>query len=253
MLNSSLETAVFVNGIYVLARDVQKMLGHFSFNLFVWSHDETYKVRLLGSATPLIYRGHYLVLCTGHQIRGLAPENIALLTEDGAFAVTSSGYSVPRIGPEGMQHDLQDIVVFNFNDACEEHPALQQRFFKVTKFPPDSMIDTVVALLNYGYPSKDQLYELYDKNHIGSRRRGTTLQAHSQTQDQTLLHLKPLKEFTFNPDGLSGGPNFVIQRAGKDSTAYFAGITVRAGKNDLYMVKSGFIKSLLDAAIDLLG
>lgn len=53
MLNLSLDTAVFVNGIYVLARDVQEMLGHYSLNLFVWNHDETYKVRLLGSATPL--------------------------------------------------------------------------------------------------------------------------------------------------------------------------------------------------------
>ena len=58
MLNSSLDTAVCVNGIYVLARDVQKMLGHFSFNLFVWSHDKTHKVRMLGSATPLVYQGH---------------------------------------------------------------------------------------------------------------------------------------------------------------------------------------------------
>lgn len=240
-----------MNGLYVLARDVQNMLGHFSFNLFVWNHDTTYKVRLLGSATPLIYRGHYLVLCTSHQIRNSAPEDISMVTEDGEFAVTSSGYSAPRVGPQGMQHDLQDIVVFNFNDACTAHPALRQRFFKIAEFPPDCMSESVVAVLNYGYPSKDQLYELYDSNHIGSRRRGTTLKVHSQPQDETLLHLKPLEEFAFDPDGLSGGPNFVIQRTKEHFTAFFAGVTVRAGKDDLYMVKSGYIKTLLDAAIDL--
>jgi hypothetical protein len=112
------------------------------------------------------------------------------------------------------------------------------------------MSNEVVGVLNYGYPSKDQIYELYDKNHLGSRRRGTTLQPHSQPHDETLLRLKALQEFSFDPDGLSGGPNFVIQRAGNDHTAYFAGVTVRAGKKDVYIVKSGFIKCLLDAAID---
>jgi hypothetical protein len=174
-----------------------------------------------------------------------------MLTVDGEFAVTSSGYTAPQIAAEGMQHDLQDIVVFNFDGACEEHPALKQNFFRLGEFPPECMNDAVVAVLNYGYPSQEQLYELHDKNHIGSRRRSTTLKAHGQPLDETLLHLRPLQRLTFNPDGLSGGPNFVIQRSGKDFTAYFAGVTVRAGKDDLYMVKSGYIKVLLDAAIDL--
>ncbi len=250
MLLESLDTAVSVNGIYVLARELQSMLGQYSFNLFVWTHDETFKVSLLGSASPILYRGHYLVLCTGHQITEVSPEDISMLTDDGEFAVTSSGYRAPRIGPEGIQYDIQDIVVFNFDDACDEHPALRQRFFSVGEFPPDSTSDAVIAVLNYGYPSKDQLYELDDKNHIGSRRRATTLKAHRQQSDQTLLHLKPLQRLTFDPDGLSGGPNFVIQRTGKDFAAFFAGVTVRAGQEDLYMVKSGYIKELLDASID---
>jgi len=225
--------------------------GTYSFNLFVWAHDDTFKVRLLGSATPLHYRNQFFVLCTGHQIKDVDPEDISMLTEDGEFAVTSSGYTAPKIGPGGQRYDLEDVVIFNFSDACEEHPTLKRRFFELNEFPPDCMSNAVVAVLNYGYPSADQLYELYDKNHVGSRRRATTLKAHRQPEDASLLHLKPLKELTFGPDGLSGGPNFVIQRSGEDFSAYFAGITVRAGRNDLYMVKSGFIKTLLNAAIEL--
>lgn len=251
MLLENLNTSVSVNGVYMLARDLQRILGHYSFNLVVWAHDETFKVSLLGSATPLLYRGHFLVLCTGHQIKGVAPEDVSMLTDGGELAVTSSGYSAPKISSEGMQHDLQDIVVFNFNSACKEHPTLQQRFFKLGEFPPDCMSDAIVAVLNYGYPSDDQVYELHDKNHIGSRLRATTLKAHRQPQDETLLHLKPLQNLMFDPDGLSGGPNFVVQRSGKDFAAYFAGITVRAGKDDLYMVKSRYIKNLLDASINL--
>lgn len=251
VLSLSVDTSVSVNGLYFLARDLQSILGHYSFNLFAWAHDETFNVRLLGSATPLLYRGHCFLLCTGHQIKDVRPEDISMITEDGEFAVTSSGYTASKIGPEGTQYDLEDIVVFNFTDACEDHPTLKRRFFKLDQFPPDCMSDAVVAVLNYGYPSTDQLYELHDKNHIGSRRRATTLKAHQQPLDETLLHLKPMEELTFGPDGLSGGPNFVIQKKDGDFIAYFAGITVRAGINDLYMVKSGFIKGLLDKAIDL--
>lgn len=66
MLIKSLNTSVSVNGLFICARDVQTMLGRYSFNLVVWAHDETFKISLLGSATPLIYRGHHFVLCTGH-------------------------------------------------------------------------------------------------------------------------------------------------------------------------------------------
>ncbi|WP_139250881.1 hypothetical protein [Palleronia salina] len=174
-----------------------------------------------------------------------------MLTEDCEFAVTSSGYTAPMIGPEGAEHDLQDIVIFNFSDACDEHPKLKHRFFRLGAFPPDCFSDAIVAVLNYGYPSMDQVNELDEKKHIGSLRRSTTLKPYGQPHDPTLLHLKPLKELSFDPDGLSGGPNFVVQSSNDDFQVYFAGITVRAGKHDLYLVKSGFIRRLLDASIDL--
>lgn len=253
MLPENLDTAVSVNGVYLLARNLQSMLGHYSVNLFVWSHHDSLKVSLWGSATPILYRGQFFVLITRHQIKEVDPEDVCMLTEDGEFAVTSTGYSALGCAPEGMQHDLQDIVLFNFNIACAEHPSLRCRFFEIREFPPNCISDAVVAVLSYGYPSTDQLYELYDDNHIGSRRRAITLNVHRQPQNETLLHLKPLQKLTFDPDGLSGGPNFMILQLGKEAKAYFAGVTVRAGRDDLYIVKSSHIKRLMDAAINLWG
>lgn len=249
VLLESLDTAVSVNGLFVPARAVQSMLGHYSLNLCVWTHDDVFKLNLLGSATPLFYRGHFLVLCTSHQIRNVDPKDVSILTEDGEFAVTSSGYRAPLIGPEGMDCDLQDIVVFVFDDACEQHPSLRRRFFKLEDFPSDCWSDDIVVVLNYGYPSQEQLYELEDKNHLGSRCRSTALTFQSQPQDETLLNLKPLKYLTFDPDGLSGGPNFVIQKSRNDLKAFFAGVTVRGGKHNIYIVKSRYIRGLLDAAV----
>lgn len=250
MLFESLTTATLVNGVYILARDLQSMLGNYTFNLCAWNDHETYKVSLLGSATPLLYRDNYLVVCTRHQIQQVDPVNISMITEDGEFAVTSSGSFTPKSDAGCMQRDIQDIVVFNFNDACGAHQSLRKRFFKVVETPPDCMSTSVVGVLNFGFPSKDQLYELDEKNHIGSRRRGTTLKAYRQPSDETLLHLKPLERLSFDPDGLSGGPNFVIQNLNGNFVVFFAGVTVRAGKDDLYMVKSGYVRGLLDAALD---
>ncbi|MBP0484400.1 hypothetical protein [Sagittula salina] len=251
MLPSTSDTAVSVNGLFVLARDLQRFLGRYSINLIFWTHDETYKVSLRGSGTPIFYRDEYFVICTQHQISGVNPEDISLLTEDGAFAVTSSGYTVPPKCAAGMQQDLEDIIAFNFSDACRDHEALKRRFFKFTEIPATVRNDQVVAILNYGYPFGEQKYDIDENNHIGLCLRATTLLPASQPSDETLIHLKPITDFGFLPDGLSGGPNFVVQESEGARRAYFAGTTVRAGRSDAYIVKSGFIKEVLDAAIDL--
>lgn len=250
MLIENIVASVPVNGVYVRPRDLQSLLGYYSFNLFCWNDHDTFKVSLLGSASPIFYKGHFLVLCTGHQIKHIDPKNICVLTPDREFAVTTSGYKAPPIDPEGRENEIQDIVAFDFNGACKEYPALKRRFFQIEGFPTNFFGDDVVAILNYGYPSNDQLYDLYDNNRIASRRRATTLEVHGQPLDETLLRLKPPHSLTFDPDGLSGGPNYVIQRSGKDFTALFAGVTVRAGKEKLYIVKSSYIKKcLLDDVI----
>ena len=250
MLPESVDTAASINGVYILARNLQDYLGHFTFNLFAWNHDDVFKVSLLGSATPLLYRENFFVICTRHQFKNHDPKDISVVTDDGEFAVTSSGYSAPKIGPEGLQNDLQDIAVFNFNGACNAHPSIKRRFFRVTSMAPDCIADSVIAVLNYGFPCNEQLYELEERNHIGSRRRGTTLTPHSQPSDETLLCLKASRKLTFDPDGLSGGPNFVVQRDNAVFSVYFAGVTVRAGSENFFIVKSGYIIKLLDAVID---
>lgn len=251
MFTESLKLSASVNGLYITAPNLMSFLGEYSVNLAIWNHDETYKVSLVGSASPVRYRKNYLLICTNHQIGDADLEDISILTSDGEFAVTSSGYSALNSRSKYWESDLRDIVIFNFNDACEKHTALQKKFFRIDYLPPDGPNEAVVAVLNYGYPSQDQLYELHDKNHIGSRRRATTLKVHRQPPDETLLHLKPRSKIPFNPDGLSGGPNFALHRTNEGFVVSFAGVTVRAGHDDLYLVKIGYIKHLMDLAIDL--
>lgn len=239
-----------MSGFFVQARQLDTWLSQYTFNLFVWTDWDECKVSLLGSATPLHYRGEYLVVCTRHQIKDIDPENVSMLTDDGVLAITSSGYSAPDVASGEMEYDLQDIAVFHFTQPCEAHPELKKWFFPFSAVPPICAADDIVFVTNYGFPSADQVYELYENNHIGSRRRSTILGPHSDPSDPTLLHLKPIAPLSYDPDGLSGGPNFVVQKKGAAFSAYFAGVTVRAGREDFYIVRSGYIKGLLDAAID---
>jgi len=250
VLPETIATSIKVNDIFIPCRQIEDWLGLYSVNLFIWTHWDDSKVRLVGSASPVLYRGEYLLICTGHQIRDADPKDICILTSGGDYAITSSGFARPPVGSDGREVDLQDIVIFTFTPACEANYDLRKLFFPFRAVPPDCTSDKVIAVINYGFPSQDQLFELYDKNHIGSRRRKTLLKPGMPCADETLLHLRPTTPLTFDPDGLSGGPNFVVQRDGNDFEAFFAGVTVRGGRNDLYVIKSGYIKMLLDASID---
>jgi hypothetical protein len=46
---------------------------------------------------------------------------------------------------------------------------------------------------------------------------------------------------------MSGGPAFVVQYANGEPRAYFAGMIIRGGSEDFYILKSGVIMAFLDS------
>jgi hypothetical protein len=48
---------------------------------------------------------------------------------------------------------------------------------------------------------------------------------------------------------MSGGAAFTIQYADGGLRAYFAGIIVRGGREDFYVLKSGIVKAFLDSIL----
>lgn len=113
-----LEMSVRVGEILIPARRLESLLGAYAENLVVWNHDSEFKVSLLGSATPLKYKGRYFVLCTKHQIKGLNPQDVCLLRKDGSTAVTSNGVRVWERPTEQSETDAYDLAIFDFGEAC---------------------------------------------------------------------------------------------------------------------------------------
>jgi hypothetical protein len=70
-----------------------------------------------------------------------------------------------------------------------------------------------------------------------------------QPSDNALLRVTPTQPLKVSPDGMSGGAAFAIQYAVGGPRAYFAGIIVRGGREDFYVLKSGVVMAFLDSIL----
>ena len=241
-LDQFADHGVDVNGLIVPGRSVEAVLARHAINLVVNNNDEAFKLYLRGSATAVRYKGRDLLLTTQHQLRGVDETQVAMLTDNGSHIITSGGR---RGYTPHLDTDAFDLIAFDFTAPCGERPDLKSRFFDLHKGPPDVVNTQVLAMLLAGYPFALQLYELEDKNHLGLIRRNVTCLPHSQPSDEATLVVQAVQPLDIDPDGMSGGPAFIIQYESDGPRAYFAGIIVRGGRELFTIVKVGFVLGFL--------
>jgi len=250
ILESLISHSVKVGGLLVPANSLESYLGKFSLNLVVKNDDEIFKVSLVGSATPIFYRNQYFLLCSRHQLRGVNPEYISIMFPDGSHVVTSSGVRMFKETELTRQTDEYDVAAFNFSEPVNENPDLKSFFFKFDSSPPDTSNSQIVAFVLSGYPSADQEYEIAERNHIGLVKRIVLAQPGNQPSDPALRLLNYVEELDFAPDGLSGGPVFVVQEVGGEHRAYWAGIQLRSGTKQARILKVSYLQQFLDVFAD---
>jgi hypothetical protein len=247
ILGQFVDLAVDVNGLLIPGRLIESALARHVCPLVINNNDdETYKIWLRGSATPVRYRDRNILLTTQHQLREVDESQVAMLTDKGSHIVTTAGRAGFSLHPDT---DAHDIVAFDFTEPCVEWPELQTRFLGLTRSPPQAWSNHVLALLLCGYPFGDQNYDLADNNHLGLGRRQIACTLHSQSDDPALMTVQPVQPLTFDPDGMSGGAAFVIQYEQGQPRAYFAGIIVRGGTKFLHILKVGFVIRFLDSIL----
>jgi hypothetical protein len=244
ILDRIVGTSVNFNGLLIPASTLTATLSRYVDNLFVWNDHQTYKVSLVGSAVPILFSGRYFLLCTNHQLQGCQLKNVSLLGRDGQNLITSSG--VRHFNDETNPHYL-DLAAFEFTEPCQVHPDLKERFFGLRAIPPDAPNTDIVFAVVAGFPSKDQKYELEEKNHIGKFKRIIVCQPDPSTYDPALLCLRTNEPLDFDPDGMSGGSAFVVQMVDGEFRAYFAGLVVTAGRDRFHIIKVGHIYRFLAA------
>ena len=248
VLDSFARLGVSLNGVVVPGRSIGSVLARHALSLVIHNEsDETFKVSLPGSATAIHYRGHDLMLFTQHQVKGVDESHVAMLTDDGSRIITSSGRRGYNSNPKS---DINEVVAFNFTEPVAAVPELKPRFFNLTEIPPNFRSDITLAMLLVGFPSAVQDYDLYENNRLGLRRLHVLCLPHAeQPSDNAILRVKPTQALKVNPDGMSGGPAFAIQYADGGPRAYFAGIIVRGGPKDFYVLKSGVVIAFLDSIL----
>lgn len=239
--------AVDVNGLIVPGQLIEGALSRHAFNLVVHLNHEVYKISLVGSGTAVRFRGREILLTTKHQLKGIDPQQVAMLTDDNNI-ITSGGF---RHYNGKSDSDAYDIVAFDFTAPCADRPELKKRFFDLRGgAPPSSLNVNVLAILLSGFPAVDQDYDVYEKNHIGLARRNITCEPHEQPSDEALLRVRAVQPLEIDPDGMSGGSAFVIQLVDGQPRAYFGGIVVRGGREFFSILKPGFVIAFLDAIFD---
>jgi len=245
VLETLLKHSTWLNGILVPRTAIEKTLAHYIQPLVATNDDRIYPVSILGSCTALKFRERNIVICTRHQLRGWDPKQIALLTRDGKYAVTSGGV---RHFQEINETDYHDLAAFDFTEPCNEHQTLHERFFNFNELPPDVLSNHIICLLAYGYPYEDQKYELAEKNHLGHLKSVVMCEVDGPNQpaDEALMRLRPINPLGFDPDGMSGGGVFVLQIVDGAPHAYFAGIITRAGRDHVHIVKAPYIRRFID-------
>ena len=248
-METILDTSARVGSILVPAASLESYLGTYASLLTVWTHDDVYRVRVLGSAVGVMRSGVPILICSGHQIRDVELSDVGLLFPDGSNLVTSSGSRTFVEGEHTQLSDAYDVAAFDFSGAASAHPMLTRNFFKFDEVPPDTPNLKILAFIVAGYPSADQKYELEEKNHLGMVRRVMVAEPDSQPSDPALLKLKFFQELDFDPDGLSGGPVFVVQIVNGEPRAFLAGVTLRAGRTHCYILKSGFLWEFLSSFV----
>lgn len=242
-----LATSARVGSLLVPARSLESCLGGFAHPLTIWTHDDAYIVSLFGSSIGLIHSGKLVLVCSKHQLRDQELSDVGLLLEDGSCLITSSGSRTFHQEIHTEESDSYDLAAFDFSEPASDYPELSRNFFDFQKVPPDTPNTHVLAFVIAGYPSQDQKYELEDKKHLGLVRRVLVAEPESQPADNALLKLKFVQPLNFDPDGLSGGPAFVIQLVDGEPQVFLGGMIVRSGKSHCYILKSAYIWSFLSS------
>lgn len=240
-----LATSIRLNRLLVPVAAAESTLARYTHQLVAYNDDNDFPVSLVGSSIAVQYRERYLVLCTRHQLRGWCLESISLIPPNSHHVVTSGG--VRHF--EGVNDtDFHDLVAFDFTEPCLAGALPQEHFFNLAEFPPDAPSDHIVCLICSGYPTENQIYDVQDARRIGQARRVIIcgLDGPNQPSDDALMRIRPLDRLDFDPDGMSGGPAFVVQIVEQEPRAYFAGIMTRAGRDHIYIVRSGFARQFMD-------
>lgn len=242
VLGSKLETSVMVGSLLVPANALFPILAKRCVGLSLYTGVPDFAVSLRGSGTPIILNGSLLVVCTRHQVyadTGVSDEyrRIGLMDPESGNLLTSQAFAGDHSHPFNSPTDAFQLCAFDFTDPLiARSPALRQHFFDLSQTPIWDGEEEPLLILSYGLPFADQGFDIYEKRAIHQVIREVTLRNLSQTSDPHLLRAEPYFNLPLDPNGMSGGPVFVVCESSGQLRLYIVGIICRGGARCLHFI-----------------
>ena len=240
---------VSINELLIPGTLIEDHLSQYCVSLGVQTGDEMYPIYVPGSATLIRYQSRYFMICTRHQLAQTNLEDVCLMLPNGpgqTQCITSGGARWFEHCDDG---DHQQIVVLDFTEPCEAYPILKPMFFDFRDQHSDMPVDSIVAFITYGYLTQRSVFD-YENSRI-AQTKGRVLSRFAKPGSDDALHvIEPIEPISFDPDGMSGGPTFFIsQERSGHLKAHFAGITIRAGRTRIMLIKAGAVQGMLNTIV----
>jgi hypothetical protein len=231
---------------------IENTLAFYSHPLIVLNDHDTYSCSLMGSCTGIHYRNRYLLLCTRHQLQvldGRSYEDVGLLDEDGQSFCSAGG--IAHYQNHINESEINDLTVFDFTQPCRDRYNMKGCFLNLNAQPQENS-DQAIALLVSGYPTTKQSYNLTEESRqLGFTRAQVICTVAGQedqlSADPAILKILTLDPLKFNPDGMSGGAAFSFQLINRIAHANLAGIVVRAGSGNFFILRINQILQSIDS------
>lgn len=250
IIASLVQTSVEQNGLLIPGRLLESALSRYCVPLGYWTEDSRFPVSIPGSATLLKYRKRYILACTRHQLKGLSNlRNICVILspDHKTRCITSGGYLI--FHKDANEDDHTEIALFDFTAPATALPELKPMFFDLQRRHPHACAEDVVAVITYGYPTEKRNID-YDSGKFEVSKRVVVCTYEGEGRDVAVHILQPTAPINFVPDGMSGGPAFVVLKTANGFSVYFAGMNVRGNESKMCVIKAGAIQIMMDRLID---
>ena len=253
ILDDMIEDVVWLNNLVVRSSSLDGILADSCAQLTILTGFEDFPVSLPGSCTLVRYKTRCYLVCTRHQLKGIAEsdyDKVCLAVSafnGGTNFVTSAG--AVWTDPKLYDTEYHEICAFDFTEQCAAYPELGRRFISITEQHPDFQLGSVLWATAYGFPASRVNYDFENRNIDVGRLRISCRFGLKET-DSAVHNLSITDNMNMSPDGMSGGPTFFALATGSVTRVHLAGIAVTGGMSNLRIIKAGAVLKMLMTAIN---
>lgn len=231
---------------------IERALAPYTERLVCFHDRDPLSTQCLGSCTLLYNSKSYYAVCTGHQLKGINPNDIYLATETEHLFISTG--SITTVNKSKVSLEVEDVCVLDFTSAVTSNRISRHNFYDLSK--PNRIYDGshVVALCCRGYAFKDSDldYELNEEGFplvtkLHGKNRSFICDTSEPTSDPTMTRLTREAEFGQSVDGFSGGAVFAVcEDSNMDFSIKYYGLITRGGGKHFHCVNAADVYRCLN-------